>query len=425
MKSKMKTILTLLMALIVSVGVVSCGQGSKTEATKLEKLNWAEGNYKAITSMIEKYGKTSKDYDEKNKPYAVFDWDNTTIMNDVEEALLVYQIENLKFKMSPEEMSEVLKTNIPKEDFVSSENNLAGQPVNIDKITADIVKDYTVLYNTYEGLKGQKKLEDVQGLEEYTDFKAKLRYLYHAIGESFSSDVSYPWVTYLFKGMTSEEVAKLTEASNDYWLKQELAQETWKSSEKLPGEAGVVEVTFERGLRTVKEMQNLYATLKDNGIDVYICSASYIDVVKEFATNPKFGYNIDADKVFAMVLNKDKDGIIQAELNPEYFQTQGKGKTQTIEKFIAPKYNGAGPIMVGGDSNGDYEMLSDFKDTKISLIINRLKSGKIGELCQKAIDTTGKDDQRFFLQGRNNNTGEFIPTEKTILLNSKEEKLTK
>ncbi len=34
--------------------------------------------------------------------------------------------------------------------------------------------------------------------------------------------------------MTSEEVAKLTEKSNDYWLNEKLGVETWTSSEEIP-----------------------------------------------------------------------------------------------------------------------------------------------------------------------------------------------
>lgn len=123
-----------------------------------------------------------------------------------------------------------------------------------------------------------------------------------------------------------------------------------------------------------------------------------------------------------MELLKTDDGKIKAELNPEYYQTQGKGKTETIKKFLVPNH-GHGPVIVGGDSSGDFYMLSDFEDTKVSLIINRFKDGKIGELCTIAIDTMGKPDQRYFLQGRNNNTGEFIPSEKTILLGETAEKL--
>ncbi|EGT3616053.1 haloacid dehalogenase-like hydrolase [Clostridium perfringens] len=439
MKNHKKITLSIILASVMTASLVSCGTNSvnndssdskaKVESateTKenygLEELNWDPDNYKALVKVIKEYGKDSENYDEKQKPYAVFDWDNTTIMNDVEEALLAYQLTNLEFKMTPERLDAVMKTNIPEDNFVEACNNKEGKPVNIDLITEDITSDYTYLYENYEGFKGNKPLDEIKKTKEYEDFKAKLRYLYNAIGESFSSDVSYPWVTYLFEGMTSDEVAKLTEKSNDYWLNEKLGKETWTSSQDIPGKAGVVSVTFDTGLRTIKEQQNLYKTLVKNGIDVYICSASYIDVVREFATNPKYGYELPAKNIYAMELLKTDDGKIKAELNPEYYQTQGKGKTETIKKFLVPTHN-KGPVITGGDSNGDFYMLSDFEDTKVSLIINRCKGGKIGELCTKAIDSMGKPDERYFLQGRNNNTGEFIPSEKTILLGETTEKL--
>ena len=45
--------------------------------------------------------------------YVVFDFDNTSVIFDVEEALLIYQIENLAFKIDPDDMADVLETQIP------------------------------------------------------------------------------------------------------------------------------------------------------------------------------------------------------------------------------------------------------------------------------------------------------------------------
>ncbi|GAA0122472.1 MAG: haloacid dehalogenase-like hydrolase [Clostridium argentinense] len=436
---KRKT-LSLSLACIMSVSLVACGNSTKTEETKndtkveqsdskqeikLEEGNWAPENYTALTALIEKYGKNSKDYDENKKPYAVFDWDNTSIINDVEEALLAYQLENLEFKMTPEEFSNTIRINIPKDNFKESCNNAEGKPVNIELVGADIDSDYKFLYENYKGFKGTKSLEEIKATAEYKDFVAKTRYLYNSIGESFSSDVSYPWVTYLFAGMTETEVAELTEKSNDYWLNHELGEETWTSPKELPGKAGVVSVKFHTGLRTIKEQQNLYKTLMANGIDVYICSASFIDVVRTFATNPKFGYELPKENIFAMELERDDKGIIKAEFRKGYDQTQSGGKTKTIEKFLVEKHGGQGPLIVGGDSAGDVAMLSDFKDTKFSLIINRCKGDELGKLSKEASETIGKSDARYYLQGRDENTGEFRPSQKSVFLGSKEEKLLK
>ena len=45
--------------------------------------------------------------------YVVFDFDNTSVIFDIQEALLIYQIENLQFKIDPADMEAVLETGIP------------------------------------------------------------------------------------------------------------------------------------------------------------------------------------------------------------------------------------------------------------------------------------------------------------------------
>lgn len=431
--------LSIALACTIAMSLAACGAANtntttdnktaqteqKSDATVLEKGNWAPKNYDDLSAVIAAYGNKSSNYDANKKPYAVFDWDNTTILNDVEEALLAYQLMNLEFKMTPEEFSETIRTNIPKDNFKENCNNKDGKPVNIDSVGADIDSDYKFLYENYKGFKGDKSLDEIKKTNEYKDFIAKTRYLYAAIGETFSSDISYPWVTYLFRGMNKDEVAKLTEKSNDFWIAHELGEETWTSPEELPGKAGIVSVDFRTGLRTIKEQQNLYKTLMANGIDVYICSASFIDVVQEFATNPKYGYELPKENVFAMQLKRDDKGIIQAQFDNEYFQTQSEGKTKTIKKFLMEKHGNVGPVIVGGDSNGDVAMLSDFENTKFSLIVNRCKGGKIGELSKKAAETMDKKDARFHLQGRDENAGTFVASEKSVLLGSKESKLLK
>lgn len=387
---------------------------------QLKKLNWEENTYKAMVDIINKFGKNSINYDEENKPYAVFDWDNTSIFNDVQEALLIYQLINLKFKMTPDKFSEVITKNIPKTNFKKKFNNNEGREINIDIIAKDILLDYEYLYINYMGFKGNKSLSVIKNSNEYKDFISKVRYLYSAISETFSVDISYPWIANIITGMTSEEVSMLTEESNNYWLNHRLGKEKWTSPQRLKREAGVISIEFKIGLRVIEEQKNLYNTLMDNGFDVYICSASQIDIVKEFASNPKYGYNISKENIYAMELMKDKNGIINSELNPKYYQTQGKGKVKTIEKFIKHKY-GYDPIIVGGDSDGDVPMLSNFNNTKISLIINRCMNGEIGELCKIALKKTGKDRRRYFLQGRNENTGKYISSYKSILFEEKKE----
>ena len=399
----------------------------KKEEQVLERGQWEDKLYKKLSNVIKENGKSSSKYDESAKPYAVFDWDNTTVINDIGEATFTYQIENLGFKMTPEELDKAIRTNIPEDDFTEEHNNKEGKPVNIHKIAKDIVSDYTVIYNEYKGFNGSKSLEEVKELDEYKDFSAKLRYLYEAIGGTFSSDISYPWVTYLFTGMTSEEVQALTEKAIDRALEEDLVFETWESPEGLKGESGQITVTFKRGVRSVKEMQNLYKTLMANGIDVYICSASYIDVIIPYASNSKYGYNIPKENVTGMRLKKDDKGVIQPEYDTNYAQTQGEGKTETIKKLIAVNHDNQEPILIAGDSNGDYAMLKDFPKLQMGIIFNLLRdpSKGIGLLQTKAIETYGQEDALYYLQGRDENKGVLLNGRETIKLDSKEAQLSR
>lgn len=68
-------------------------------------------------------------------------------------------------------------------------------------------------------------------------------------------------------------------------------------------------------------------------------------------------------------------------------------------------------------------MLSDFPDLQVGLIFNRVKDGGIGKLAKEAIESAGNKDQRYFLQGRDENKGQLIPSSKSILLGETEEKL--
>ena len=57
-----------------------------------------------------------------------------------------------------------------------------------------------------------------------------------------------------------------------------------------------------------------------------------------------------------------------------------------IQAYMAPAYGNAGPVLVGGDSNGDVPMLTAFPDMKHGLIIDvgRSPESAIGKLATQA-----------------------------------------
>ena len=392
-------------------------------AKQLIEGNWDTFNRAQLNRMLALYGNTNPNYSPAQKPYAVFDWDNTCVFLDTQEAALIYQIENLLFKMTPAQMNKAIRMGLGNKDFVKDYNNAAGQPVNIGKIAPDIVAGYSWLYYNYKGLKGKKSLEEVKKSPQYKDFSTKVRYLYEAIGDTFDHAVSYPWVLYLLTGLTEAQTRDMTAKSTEWQLSQPIESVKWTSPESLPGKAGVVSVKWKNGLRLVPEMQDLYHKLRDNGFDVWICSASFVDMIKEISSNPKFGYSNSDQRVLAMELERDVKGRIRTAFREGYDQTQGPGKTKAIQRFLVSKY-GYGPIFIAGDSEGDQNMMNDFDSIKTVLIINRLRNPKnlIGQFSKIAVDTYGKADAKYLLQGRDDNKGVFVPSQEHFRLGSTEGK---
>lgn len=54
-------------------------------ATSLTSPNWQENTKNTLNEFLQTYGKDSENYSSTNRPYAVFDFDNTTSILDVEE----------------------------------------------------------------------------------------------------------------------------------------------------------------------------------------------------------------------------------------------------------------------------------------------------------------------------------------------------
>ncbi|MCG7315851.1 haloacid dehalogenase-like hydrolase [Brevibacillus laterosporus] len=405
-------------AFAAPLSTASATQIAQQQLQMLDKGKWAEKTHAAVQKMIDQYGVKSPNYKADKKPYAVFDWDNTSIMHDTQEALLIYQINHLNFKLTPEEFAKVLVMNVPKGPFADKYKTVDGKTITMENVSADIISDYKFLYENYKGFKGKKSLEEVTKSDQFIDFRTKMYFLYEAINGSHGSDVGYPWVLYFLTNMSVDEVHELAELSNDYGLGDSIRKINYTSPKTLSGKAGVISVTYTSGLRLSPEVANMMNTFRSNGIDVYVVSASMKEVVEVFASNPKYGYNIPKENVIGMELEKDAKGVMQPVYKKDWFKTVYGGKTEVIKAEIAKKHGGNGPLFIGGDSNGDYEMMTQFPDTKLALILNLLKDGNIGKLSKQAVDEMKKQDPKFVLQGRDENTGMWIPTESSIKVGS-------
>ncbi|MCH4158059.1 MAG: hypothetical protein LKF34_05635 [Acidaminococcaceae bacterium] len=388
--------------------------------------NWTSDARQTLNDFLRLYGKGSQAYQQNNKPYAVFDFDNTTSILDVEEQLEIWQLEHLAFAIKPEQMEQVLLTGIPadKLNLTYGAADGDGRPVQIRAAIKDAVRDYAALYKKgYVSTSGKVLSAAVQKEADYQDFVAKMRWLYDAIGETMDASVSYPWVTYWFTGMKPQEVYKLACTCDKYYGDKGQGQ-TWnkrKFTSPDQGAAGSVTVSFKQGITVTSDVKDLYRALDKHGVDTWIDSASPLDVVRAAVTTFKIP---GVDGIVGMTNKLDKNGrYVNAYDYDLHAQTQGVGKSETLVKVVLPKYRGQGPSFCAMDSQGDFNFCTEFKDTKAVLIMNRTRKDDAA-LCagiaayqqEKNISLAQANlagDTRFILQGRNENTGKLWPKTET------------
>lgn len=381
-----------LLIFIFSCAVIS----SCARVCLLKEDGWNPTVRDALNEMMVSLGRSSEGYDPSCKPYAVFDYDNTTVINDIAQTLLVYQIENRAFAIPDTAFFDVLTETLPdlEADY--------GKGYTVRDLAGELARDYHVL-SSFEDLSKMRETP------EYLDFRAKLWY-FSAMTEVFSPESAFGciWIATLLDRMLPEEIISLVRASVDHWLLYDsMYREVWTSPD------GRITVRPPKGLALTKEMKELYKALKTNGFDVYICSASPEIVVEAMACDPCYGLGLDPENVFGIRLSEHPDGTMHAIGDAAYIQPYRTGKVGCIENMIAPKHGGRGPALVAGDSNGDYAMLTSFPDLRVGLIINCLNRGNIATLRDNAltgsVSETGTASPIYIVQGRDPATKTFVP----------------
>lgn len=419
----MKTLYSFSFMLSMIVLLSNCSKRNEIVLSSApDQLNWSDNNYTVLKQLIIDYGVHGKFYNSQKPPYVVLDWDQTCAFLDVEEALLHYQLSHLKFKMTKEQFIGLLLNSINGITSVSIDD----QNLSLAAINQDLITDYNFIFDNFSGLNGTMTPEEIQSTPHYQDFIVKLPLLYAGYCDTpgIGAAYGYPWVLYLLSGYTIEEVKALAKEAISLELGNKLSKVTLASPSGFATNAGELSYTYRTGLRILPEMQNLIATFKENGIEVFIVSASYKPVVEVFSGLKSFGYNVPAENVIAMELATDNAGVILPQYKDGWVKTLRQGKVEAINQVII---TGLGrtwdPLFSAGDSDGDYEMLTSFPDMKLALIWNRVKGGDIGKISKQAVEEMNNPSPRFILQGRNENTGMAIPFSETILFGSTEARL--
>lgn len=416
MKTSAYRISFLILSLTIAILSGCCRDKTESSTDTIDRLNWSEKNYRVLNQLITDYGEGGKYYDSRKPPYVVLDWDQTCAHLDVEESVMRFQLANLRFAMSKEQFrNEILKDEINGVTRLSeSFNNLLLSDLN-----KDLANDYDFLYDNYLSATPGMTLAEIKATPQYLDFIVKIPFLYEGYCDhsDIGAEYGYPWVLYLLSGYTIDEVKALAKEAISYELGNLLSKQSWQTQAGYETNAGDLSYSYKSGLRVLPEMQNLIASFGKHGIEVFIVSASFKPVVETFGGAGNFGYNVPDENVIAMELATDANGKIIPQYKEGWIKTQRQGKVDAINKKIKQELGKDwDPLFSAGDSDGDYEMLTEFPGMKLRLIWNRVKGGDIGLLCKKAVDEAESTNPEYLLQGRNENTGMALPMSESILL---------
>lgn len=375
--------------------------------------SWDEFNQRHILKLLKQRHTLPK------HAYAIFDWDNTSIFGDIQEAVFAHQLRTLCFGMCPEQFAQVIALDVPQHTPFATpllETPLLDQnekPLCAYTLCQDLVRAYTALYTSHTH---QSPLDP--NSEDAQELIAKAFVLYKNIEHTFDARIAYPWISRMLTGLKPAQVQEMTRAAITWERLQPVGEYTVKSP-NIPSSSGVVHAHIKTGLRMSPEVRSFYRSLQDCGIATWVCSASSLEVVRTFASSPEYGYRVPPDQVLAMHYALNKDGVFTPHFKAGYEQTQGVGKTRTIQAQI-PQACDHGPCLVAGDSEGDIDMMTSFDDTRIALLFDRKNKNKdVVAFAQQALQTRHmrqhKHQNRIkLIQGRDEHTGLLIAQPRSI-----------
>lgn len=293
---------------------------------------------------------------EKPHPedYAVFDWDHTCVYGDCQDTVFRYQLTEQLYKKTP--------------------------PLSLHPDLKQYEDEFLRLEARSQALKLTHSRSEILTHPDHLDFIAlgielNERYLDHPeLGPRFA----YQWILRWLEGFSSDEISSMAHMALSTGVRTPVHEQVFAHSPQR-------RIRVQVGLRPQPEIQWLLSLLRTRGVKTTVVTASLELVIQAIASDPQFGFHIPRPHVKGM----------RFPLPPESLFTWRSGKVEMIRKEIHPTRS---PLIVIGDSNGDYEMLTAFPDLKCGIVIEKSREGDIGKLY---------DDPRYFIQRRNLKTGEW------------------
>ncbi|GGX27297.1 HAD family hydrolase [Streptomyces noursei] len=299
--------------------------GSSSRVASEELKHWP-------APVAKKLGEVITEHEHKGA-YAVFDADNTTYRNDLEEALLPFL--EMKGVLTRKTMAPSLKV-IPFKDTATHKESL---------------------YSYYNRL---CEVDD---------------------------QVCYPWAAQIFSGFTLKQLKGYVDELLAY--RQPIPAEYYAD--------GKLTRTEVQAPRFYRGMQELYQALRRHGVEVYVVSAASEDLVRMVLSDPKYGYDVKPENVIGVsMLLKDRTTgdvtsarkeiasghfdpkkLADRELTPTLWAplTWYEGKPAAINTYIDEWQQ---PILAAGDTpKSDGPMLfhsTDVQHGGVRVWVNRKES---------------------------------------------------
>ena len=398
----------------------------------------------AINDFIASYGKDAQTWD--GSAYVVSDFDNTTSIFDITYQCNAYQIQTMSFALEPSALRIALAASL---DESANNNGLW-----LD----DICTAYTFLWEKYgpftaTGL-DEKTQTSIQADPQWMEFAAKMKALYKHVEETLDDPTACAWVLNWYSGMTEEEVYGLFKRSCETYCDTNTELVTWTSPTEIDSKIGVVSCKFTLGTSVTEDVKEMLAAYSNNGIDVWICSASHADGVR--AAVDAYGLDASVCGIIGMTQKLENGRYVPAYdwENGYSWKCQGggnwekseyaicalpsrEGKVEAIEHALVPMYE-CGPLAGFMDSSGDFNFCTEFESMKMVICYNRADrkitegAGLVAVVAAYQQDTLNYNlatanaagDTYYLLQGRDENGKRTLrPAKSTLRLGASEEQL--
>lgn len=250
---------------------------------------------------------------------AVFDFDNTCIINDIGEIFSYHLVDRMLYRYDLDAFWDLIDPRDGRDTLREMVNILLQAP-----------EDQRTTHALFESY--QSEMNAIYTRRLLREGKADC----------------YAWAVTLHVGIHEEDMMQWSREAIEDELQRPLHTQTLITER---GEQWKVS----RGIRRIHAIERLMRWLEQGGIEVWICSATNLWTVREFAAH----FGIPRHRVIGNLVETDGQTLTSTLVEPALFR---EGKRVAIEREI-----GVEPVLVVGDSETDYGMLEIARELALFL----------------------------------------------------------